>query len=170
MRSINLSSRKLPTSVNSLLTSPNESNITTHVYYTYVIAILHGITVPASARVSSKFTSLRRFRFISHEAIYGLSHEISNGCLPCLAALMDAKSGILGRQFRGTFRGVTERSDETTLEGKLINRWNIHADGLRVRGSPKIGLSNEEASVWRSSCWKYTVTCYIHVTYIRHKF
>lgn len=53
---------------------------------------------------------------------YTLGHEISNGCLPCLTALVDAESGILGRQFRGTFRGAAEGSDETALEGKLINR------------------------------------------------
>ncbi|EGI57621.1 Alpha-mannosidase 2x [Acromyrmex echinatior] len=34
-------------------------------------------------------------------------------------ALMDAESGILGRQFRGTFRGAAERSDETTPEVAL---------------------------------------------------
>lgn len=40
---------------------------------------------------------------------------------------MDAESGILGRQLRGTFRGAAKRSDEAALEGELINREIFHA-------------------------------------------
>lgn len=123
---------KLPTSINSFLTSLNE-NITTYVHYTYVIASFRD-TVRRRARGRSRNLRLCGvFVLLAAMQYMGWANEISNGCLPSVAALMDAESGILGRQFWSTFRGAAERSDETTLEGKLINRWNIHVDTWTAR-------------------------------------
>lgn len=74
-----------------------------------------------------KYTRVTFATFIINE-----KHEFLTSCSLYIAALMDAESRILGRQFWGALCGAAERPDKATLESKLINCWNIHAGRARV--------------------------------------
>lgn len=116
------------THIRQLSTLPKEKGVTTHVRY-YLILRWY----VASAGVREIYGVPRRFSFYQPRSNIQLNREISHACLLVVAALMDAEPGVLGRQFRSAFRRAAERSNETALEGKLINRWNIHVNGSRAR-------------------------------------
>lgn len=116
------------TNIHQLLTSPNES--ATAYVCTYIIHICTTCTLfyLILCYIQDERNSRPRgFAFISRVAISGwVTRNFSRLFTLSVAALMDAESGILGRQLRGAFRGIAERSDEAAFEGKvLINRRNI---------------------------------------------
>lgn len=103
----------------------------------------------------------RGFRFISRCSNIRLCNtKFLTVVYPSVAALMDAESGILGRQLRGAFRGAAKRSDEAALEGELINREIFHPRVYKIAilkldfpiKKPRFAIVNHP-----SLCRKYTI-------------
>lgn len=107
--------------IHQLLTSPNES-ATAYVctYIIYVQRVRYFILFYLCYIQDERNSRPRGFAFISRVAISGwVTRNFSRLFTLSVAALMDAESGILGRQLRGAFRGIAERSDEAAFEGKV---------------------------------------------------